>query len=194
MPVKGEWAFPPNVKFCVMDRHWWFYFLLVGNQSMGFFFSCNTPPSSLCLGLMDKQSSFHKVWQRYCFSTLLLLCFMLSASLFSLHPKHHMLIHDNILTDLGHKVCFTIFGDICGGAEYVKNGASLIQPTQKKMVFFVRSLSQQWITNAWCTNGHGLTSALSLLKIAHSEEGQRENSGEFNLSLLISVSCCSEQW
>lgn len=62
---------------------------------------------------------------------------MLSASLFSLHPKHHMLIHDNILTDLGHKVCFTIFGDSCGGAEYVKNGASLIQPTQKKMVFLL---------------------------------------------------------
>lgn len=68
---------------------------------------------------------------------------MLSASLFSLHPKHHMLLHDNVLTDLGHKVCFTIFGDSCGGAEYVKNGASLIQPAQKKMFFFVRSLSQQ---------------------------------------------------
>lgn len=159
-----------------------------------FFFSCHTPSSSLCLGLMDKQSSFHKVWQRYCFSTLLLLCFMLSALLFSLHPKHHMLWHDNILTDLGHKmVFFTIFGDSLGGAGYAKNGASLIQPTQKKM-FFVRSLYQQWITNAWCTNGHGLTSALSLLKIAHSEEGHRENSGEFNLSLLISVSRCSEQW
>lgn len=61
---------------------------------------------------------------------------MLSASLFSLHPKHHMLLHDNVLTDLGHKVCFTIFGDSCGGAEYVKKRSILNSACTKENVFF----------------------------------------------------------